>query len=37
MNKKNVKKGVLPYVFLILFMIGLYYLMIVSNKTINIF
>ena len=35
MNKKNVKKGLLPYVFLILFMIGLYYLMVISNKTVN--
>ena len=35
MNKKSVKKGLMPYVFLIVFMIGLYYLMIVSNKTVN--
>ena len=35
MNKKNVKKGLLPYVFLFLFMIGLYYLMVISNNTVN--
>ncbi|MGN1000804.1 MAG: ATP-dependent zinc metalloprotease FtsH, partial [Bacilli bacterium] len=35
MDKKNVKKGLLPYLFLILLLIGIYYMVIVSDKTIN--
>ena len=35
MNKKAVKKNLLPYVFLLLVMIGIYYMVIVSNKTVN--
>ena len=35
MNKKNVKKGLLPYVFLLLLILAMYYLFGVMNKTIN--
>ena len=35
MNKKTVKKNLLPYVFLLLVMIGIYYMVVVSNKTVN--
>ena len=35
MNKKNAKKGFLPYVFLIIIMIGIYYMVAVSNKKVN--
>ena len=35
MDKKNVKRGLLPYLFLILLIIGIYYMVIISDKTIN--
>lgn len=35
MDKKNVKRGLLPYLFLILLLIGIYYIVIISDKTIN--
>ena len=35
MNKKNAKKGFLPYVFLIIIMIGIYYMVAISNKKVN--
>ena len=35
MDKKNVKRGLLPYLFLILLLIGIYYMVIISDKTIN--
>lgn len=35
MNKKNVKKGLLPYVFLLLLILSMYYLFGIANKTVN--
>ena len=35
MNKKNVKKGILPYVFLLLLILGMYYLFGVMNSSVN--
>ena len=35
MNKKNVKKGLLPYVFLLLLILGMYYMFGVMNQTVN--
>ena len=35
MNKKNVKKGLLPYVFLLLLILGMYYLFGVMNSSVN--
>lgn len=35
MNKKNIKKGLLPYVFLLLLILAMYYLFGVMNKTVN--
>lgn len=35
MNKKNVKKGLLPYVFLLLLILAMYYVFGVMNKTVN--
>ena len=35
MNKKNVKKGLLPYVFLLLLILAMYYLFGVMNQTVN--
>ncbi len=36
MNKKTVKKGLLPYVFIFLIMIGIYYCFNVMNQKVNI-
>lgn len=36
MNKKTVKKGLLPYVFIFLIMIGIYYSFNVMNRKVNI-
>ncbi|MDD6878807.1 MAG: ATP-dependent zinc metalloprotease FtsH [bacterium] len=35
MNKKSAKKNLLPYLFLLIVMIGIYYMVVVSNKTVN--
>ena len=35
MNKKSVKKSFLPYIFLIVLLIGIYYMEVVSNKKVN--
>ena len=35
MNKRNVKKSFLPYIFLILVLVGIYYMAVVSNKKVN--
>ena len=35
MNKKNVKKGLVPYVFLLLLMLGMYYMFVVANSKVN--
>ncbi len=36
MNKKTVKKGLLPYVFILLIMLGIYYFFNVMNQKINV-
>ena len=35
MNKKSIKRSFLPYIFLILILIGIYYMAVVSNKKVN--
>ena len=35
MNKKDVKKGLVPYLFMILIMLGVFYVFNVMNKDIN--
>ena len=35
MNKKNVKKNFVPYVFLLIILIGIYYTVVVTNNTVN--
>ncbi len=35
-NKKTVKKGLLPYVFLILIMLGIFYFVSVANQKVNV-
>ena len=35
MNKKNVKKSLVPYVFLLLLMLGMYYMFVVANSKVN--
>ncbi len=35
MNKKTVKKGLIPYVFLILIMLGVFYFVTVANQKVN--
>ncbi len=37
MNKNTVKKGVLPYLFLVLLIFGVYYLFSVLNQKVNVF
>ena len=36
MNSKNIKKGVLPYVFLLLAMLAIFYVFNISNKKVNV-
>lgn len=36
MNRNSLKRGLLPYLFLILFMFGAYYLFNVMNRTVNV-
>lgn len=36
MNKNSLKRGLLPYLFLILFVLGAYYLFNVMNRTVNV-
>ena len=35
MNKKNIKKSLVPYVFLLLLMLGMYYMFVVANSKVN--
>ena len=35
MNKKDIKRSFLPYVFLVLLLIGIYYMAVVGNQTVN--
>ena len=35
MNKKEVKKGLVPYLFMILIMLGIFYVFNVMNKDVN--
>ena len=35
MNKKNVKKNFVPYLFLLVILIGIYYTVMFTNKTVN--
>ena len=35
MNKRNVKKGFLPYLFLALLMVGIYYMVMIADKKVN--
>ena len=35
MNKKNIKKGILPYLLLALLMIGIYYMVVIADKKVN--
>ena len=35
MNKKNVKKNLVPYVFLFIILIGIYYTVVVTNNIVN--
>ncbi len=37
MNKKNIKRGLLPYVFLVLLILGIYYVFNVVNEKVNPF
>ena len=37
MRKNNIKRGLLPYLFLILFVFGIYYLFGVLNQNVNVF
>ena len=34
-NKKDIKRSFLPYVFLVLLLIGIYYMAVVGNQTVN--
>ena len=36
MNKKAVKKGILPYVFLFLVMLGILYFFNIANQKVNV-
>ena len=36
MNKKNVKKGILPYIFLFLLMLGILYFFNIANQKVNV-
>ena len=36
MNRKTVKKGLLPYLFLFLVMLGVVYFLNVANKKVNV-
>ena len=36
MNKKTVKKGLLPYVFLLLIIIGVFYFVSIGNQQVNV-
>ena len=35
-NKKNVKKGVVPYVFLLLIILGIFYFVNIANQKVNV-
>ena len=35
MNKKSQKKGIVPYVFLLILLIGIYYAVVFNNETVN--
>ena len=35
MNKKSQKKGIIPYVFLLILLIGIYYAVVFNNETVN--
>ena len=37
MNKNSIKRGLLPYLFLVLIIFGVYYLFSVFNQNVNVF